>query len=45
MIGTGGIIAHGMLIMGFAGQDASLFAIGAAVRDLLGVMPSPARAA
>jgi Asp-tRNA(Asn)/Glu-tRNA(Gln) amidotransferase A subunit family amidase len=35
----------GLQIMGFAGQDAGLFAIGAAVRDLLGAMPSPARAA
>jgi Asp-tRNA(Asn)/Glu-tRNA(Gln) amidotransferase A subunit family amidase len=35
----------GLQIMGFAGQDAGLFAISAAVRDLLGAMPSPARAA
>jgi Asp-tRNA(Asn)/Glu-tRNA(Gln) amidotransferase A subunit family amidase len=35
----------GLQIMGFAGQDAGLFAIGAAVRDLLGAMRSPARAA
>ena len=35
----------GLQIMGFVGQDAGLFAIGAAVRDLLGAMPSPARAA
>jgi Asp-tRNA(Asn)/Glu-tRNA(Gln) amidotransferase A subunit family amidase len=35
----------GLQIIGFAGQDAGIFAIGAAVRDLLGAMPSPARAA
>jgi Asp-tRNA(Asn)/Glu-tRNA(Gln) amidotransferase A subunit family amidase len=35
----------GLQIMGFAGQDAGLFAIGAAVLDLLGAMRSPARAA
>jgi Asp-tRNA(Asn)/Glu-tRNA(Gln) amidotransferase A subunit family amidase len=35
----------GLQIMGFASQDAGLFAIGAAVRDLLGAMPSPVRAA
>ena len=31
------------LLMGFAGQDAGLFAVGAAVRDLLGAMPRPVR--
>src|SRR5580700_11335036 len=35
----------GLQIMGFAGQDDGLFAIGAAARDLLGTMPSPDRAA
>jgi Asp-tRNA(Asn)/Glu-tRNA(Gln) amidotransferase A subunit family amidase len=35
----------GLQIMGFVGQDAGLFAIGAAVRDLPGAMPSPARVA
>jgi Asp-tRNA(Asn)/Glu-tRNA(Gln) amidotransferase A subunit family amidase len=34
----------GLQIMGFAGQDAGLFVTAAAVRDLLGAMPSPARA-
>jgi Asp-tRNA(Asn)/Glu-tRNA(Gln) amidotransferase A subunit family amidase len=28
----------GLQIMGFGGQDAGLFSIGAAVRDLLGAM-------
>jgi len=35
----------GRQLMGFVGRDASLFAIASAVRDLFGLMPSPARAA
>jgi Asp-tRNA(Asn)/Glu-tRNA(Gln) amidotransferase A subunit family amidase len=34
----------GLQIMGFAGQDADLFAIGAGVYDLLGAIPSPGAA-
>ena len=33
----------GLQIMGFDGQDAGLFSIAAAVRDLLGAIPSPVR--
>jgi Asp-tRNA(Asn)/Glu-tRNA(Gln) amidotransferase A subunit family amidase len=35
----------GLQLMGFAGRDASLFAVATAVRDLFGLMPSPASAA
>jgi Asp-tRNA(Asn)/Glu-tRNA(Gln) amidotransferase A subunit family amidase len=33
----------GLQIMGFGGQDAGLFAIGATVWNLLGTIPRPAR--